>query len=224
MKLPDLSRLHELRMATTAAGYELDAMRDRFNALRSRHEDGTAPQAVGAHQLFQTPEPIAARLAEIADLRPGLSVLEPSAGLGRLLRPIIAAGCNAYACEINAELAGVLFRMFPDVSLLQRDFLTVRPSWEGGCGLIVKPFGNGPVEFDRVCMNPPFTMRSDIAHIRHALQFLKPGGILAGICMAGRQREEALWDIAETWEELPAGTFREAGTNVPSILFSIRKN
>lgn len=214
MKLPDLSRLHDLRMATTAAGYELDAMRDRFNALRSRHEDGTAPQAVSAHQLFQTPEPIATRLAA---LLPGFSgsarVLEPSAGLGRILRALqdVPGIAETVAVEVDRELCGCLFRMdLPGVRIMQRDFLTVTPDETG--------------LFDGVAMNPPFTMRSDIAHIRHALQFLKPGGVLAGICMAGRQREAAFRDMAETWEELPAGTFREAGTNVPSILFSIRKN
>ena len=214
MKLPDLSRLHDLRMATTAAGYELDAMRDRFNALRSRHEDGTAPQAVSAHQLFQTPEPVAARLAA---LLPGFSgsarVLEPSAGLGRILRALqdVPGIAETVAVEVDRELCGCLFRMdLPGVRIMQRDFLTVTPDETG--------------LFDAVAMNPPFTMRADIAHIRHALTFIKPGGTLAGICMAGRQREEALWDIAETWEELPAGTFRESGTNVPSILFSIRKN
>jgi SAM-dependent methyltransferase len=212
MKLPDLSRLHDLRMATTAAGYELDAMRDRFAALRSRHEDGTAPQAVAAHQLFQTPEPIAARLAALLPAFSGAArVLEPSAGLGRILRALrdVPGIAETVAVEVDRELCGCLFRMdLPGVRIMQRDFLTVTPAETG--------------LFDAVAMNPPFTMRADIAHIRHALRFLKPGGILAGICMAGRQREEALWDIAETWEELPAGTFREAGTNVPSILFSIR--
>lgn len=205
-------------MATTAAGYELDAMRDRLNALRSRHEDGTAPQAVAAHQLFQTPEPIAARLAALLPAFSGSArVLEPSAGLGRLLRALreVPGIAETVAVEVDRELCGCLFRMdLPGVRIMQRDFLTVTPEETG--------------LFDAVAMNPPFTMRSDIAHIRHALRFLKPGGVLAGICMAGRQREAAFWDMAGTafervvWEELPAGTFREAGTNVPSILFSIR--
>ena len=114
------------------------------------------------------------------------------------------------AIETDAELCGCLFRMdLPNTRIMQRDFLTVGPSETG--------------LFDRVAINPPFIMRSDISHIRHALRFLKPGGMLAGICMAGRAREDALRPMAETWEPLPAGTFRATGTNVDTILFSIRK-
>ena len=215
-------RLHALRMENDAAKFAMDDMRPRFEALRTRHEDGTAPRAVSAYQLFQTPEPLAARLVELAELAPGLAVLEPSAGLGRLLRPIIAAGCTGYACEVNPDLAGELFRTFPDTPLLQRDFLTVRPSWEGGGALIVKPFPGGPVSFDRVAMNPPFHMRADVRHTLHALQFLKPGGVLVGLCLATRHRVEALQHLADHWETIPAGTFRGEGTNVETILFRIR--
>jgi len=199
-------------MATTAAGYELDAMRDRFHAMRDRHENGTAPQAVSAHQLFQTPEPIAARLAALLPAFSGSArVLEPSAGLGRILRALqdVPGIAETVAVEVDRELCGCLFRMdLPGVRIMQRDFLTVTPSETG--------------LFDAVAMNPPFTRKSDLRHIFHALTFIRPGGTLAGICMAGRQREDALRGLSSTWEELPAGTFREAGTNVPSILFSIR--
>jgi len=199
-------------MATTAAGYELDAMRDRFHAMRDRHENGTAPQAVSAHQLFQTPEPIAARLAALLPAFSGAArVLEPSAGLGRILRALqdVPGIAETVAVEVDRELCGCLFRMdLPGVRIMQRDFLTVTPEETG--------------LFDAVAINPPFTLKSDLRHICHALTFIRPGGTLAGICMAGRQREDALRGLSSTWEELPAGTFREAGTNVPSILFSIR--
>jgi len=211
MKLPDLSRLHELRMATTAAGYELDAMRDRFAALRSRHEDGTAPQAISAHQLFQTPEPVAARLAA---LLPGFSgsarVLEPSAGLGRLLRALqdVPGIAETVAVEVDRELCGCLFRMdLPGVRIMQRDFLTVTPEETG--------------LFDAVAMNPPFTRQSDIQHIRHALTFLRPKGTLVGICMAGIARESALKGMCNVFESLPRGVFSSEGTSIASVMFRI---
>lgn len=71
-------------------------------------------------------------------------------------------------------------------------------------------------------MNPPFHMRSDIKHILHALTFLKPGGTLAGICMAGHRREQTIRPLCSTWEPLPAETFRAEGTKTPAILFSIK--
>ena len=190
----------------------MDAIRGRFQTLSDRHENGTAPQAVAAHQLFQTPAPIATRLVSLLSPFPaGCTVLEPSAGLGRILRAFPADFDGDFvAVETDAGLCGCLFRMdLPKTRIMQRDFLTVEPSETG--------------LFDYVAMNPPFTMRSDIAHIRHALRFLKPGEVLAGICMAGRAREDALMPMAETWEPLPAGTFRATGTNVDTILFSIRK-
>jgi phospholipid N-methyltransferase len=41
-------------------------------------------QTVVAPQLFPTPPDIAARMVELTDLKPGQSVLEPSAGTGNI--------------------------------------------------------------------------------------------------------------------------------------------
>lgn len=223
MNPPDLSRLHSLRMDNQATGYAMEEMRPRFEALRTRHEDGTAPRAIAASQLFQTPAALAARMVELAEPRPGLAWLEPSAGLGRILRPILATDPgHVHANEIDAKLAGELFREFPTVSLTQRDFLDIPPTREGGAGLLVKPFPGSPPFFDRIVMNPPFTMRSDIRHIEHALKFLASDGVLVGLCLATHHRETALRSRCDHWETIPSGTFRKEGTNVETILFRIR--
>jgi SAM-dependent methyltransferase len=217
-------RLHALRLANDQKRQDMDTMAPRFDRLRDRHTNGTAPRAVSAFQLFQTPEDIAARMVELAEPRPGLDWLEPSAGLGRIITPILATDpASVTACEENAEIAGELFRTFPGVVLGQGNFLDRKPSWEGGGALIVKPFPNGPVQFDRIAMNPPFHMRADVRHILHALQFLKPGGVLVGLCLATHHREIALRHLADHWETTPAGTFRKEGTNVETYLFRIRK-
>jgi SAM-dependent methyltransferase len=153
---------------------------------------------------------------------PGLSWLEPSAGLGRILRPILSTEpASVTACEVSAELSGELFREFPGVTLGQGDFLERLPAFEGGGGLIVKPFPGGPPFFDRIVMNPPFHMRADVRHIRHALKFLRPGGVLVGLCLATHHREAALRPLADVWETIPAGAFRSEGTGVETILFKI---
>jgi SAM-dependent methyltransferase len=199
-------RLHALRLANDAKRDEMDAMASRFNALRTRHEDGTAPRAVTAYQLFQTPEPLAARMVGLAEIRPGCSVLEPSAGLGRLLRPILAMPrALVTACEISPDLCAELYQEFPEVRLLQGDFLTKA----------IEPF-------DRIVMNPPFHMRSDIRHIQHARQCLAPGGILVGLCLSGHRREETLRQHCDHWEIIPAGAFKQEGTAVETILFRIQ--
>jgi 16S rRNA G1207 methylase RsmC len=71
-------------------------------------------------------------------------------------------------------------------------------------------------------MNPPFHMRLDIRHILHARQFLKPGGRLAAICMAGPRREAVLRPLAASWEPLEPGTFKEAFTHVAAVLLTIQ--
>ena len=206
MKPPDLSRLHAARMRNTKTGYRMDEMRGRFDRLRDRHTNGTAPQAIAAHQLFQTPPALAARMVELADIQPGHAVLEPSAGLGRILRPVLERNpASVTACEVNADLAGELFRTFPGVTLWQGDFINRNPA---------------PV-FDRIVMNPPFTMRSDLKHIAHARQFLAPDGVLVGLCLSTHHRETALRDSCDVWEVIPAGTFRAEGTGVETILFRI---
>ena len=201
-------RLHALRLANDEKRAEMDSMAPRFARLRDRHTNGTAPRAVSAFQLFQTPAPLAARMVALASPAPGLSWLEPSAGLGRILRPILETHPTAVsAVETAPDLAAELFTAFPQVRLMQGDFLA-------------RQFGR----FDRIVMNPPFHMRADIQHVRHALQHLAPGGVLVGLCLSTHHRESALRPLADHWETIPAGTFRAEGTNVETILFRISKN
>ncbi len=197
-------RLHALRMENDQRGFDMADLRPRFAALASRHEDGKAPRAVSAFNLFQTPPDIAARL--VALLGTPARVLEPSCGLGRLLDAITAP--EVVAVEVAPQLCAELFRQNREgVKLMQRDFLTVTPSETG--------------LFDGIALNPPFHMRSDIRHIEHALKFLKPGGALAALCLDTPHREKALRDRCATWEKIPAGAFRSEGTGVACVLLSI---
>jgi len=198
-------------MENDEARYRQEDMAPRFDRLANRHENGAAPRAVSAFNLFQTPHEIAADLARKLKIKPGENGLEPSCGLGRLLDYALQySPGHIVAVEVAPNLAGEIFRRNPSgVSLIQRDFLTVSPD-------DFKPF-------DFVIMNPPFHMRADVAHIRHALKFLRPGGRLGAICMDTTQREAALKGIADSWVRLPAGTFKEEGTRVPSVMLTITK-
>lgn len=200
-----LQRLQALRRENDAKGDAMDAIRPRFEGYRTRHEDGTAPRAITAHQLFQTPRPLAQRMADLAHIDHRHTVLEPSAGLGRILSPILALGpAKVTACEISPDCCRELFENFPDVALIQGDFLA-------------RELGT----FDRIVMNPPFTMRSDIRHVRHALKHLAPGGVLVGLCLSTDHREKALRPLCDLWEIIPAGTFNESNTGVETVLFRI---
>ena len=206
------NRLHSLRMENTAAKYHLDDLRPRFERITQRHQNGTAPRAVVAFQLFQTPAPLAARLAALLHLEPGARVLDPSAGLGRLIDAVeIYHPGEVVAVEVSPQCAGELYRRNQEgfgMVIRQRDFLTCTPA----------EFGL----FDAVAMNPPFHMRADIRHIEHARKFLKPGGRLAAICMDTEHRRAALQPLAATWDTIPEGGFSEAGTRVPVVLLTIQ--
>ncbi len=206
-----LDRLHGLQIDTILAGADMDAQRGRFDRLRNRHKNGTAPVAVTAFQLFQTPPDLAAQLVALLDLAPGARVLEPSAGLGRLLDAIAPhAPAEIVAVETAPQLCAQLFKQDrPCVRLVQRDFLACTPADLGG--------------FDAVAMNPPFHMRADIRHTLHALTFLRPGGALAGLCMDTNPRASTLRPLCDHWQPIPAGAFRAEGTSVPTVLFRIRK-
>lgn len=207
MKPTAMDRLRALREENDDAGAFMCAMRPRFERMKSRHENGTAPRAVSVYQLFQTPSELARRLVAVVNALPGMRILEPSAGLGRILDALPPG--DVVAVESAPQIAAELFRQNRDgVTLVQRDFLSCT----------VGEFGI----FDRVVMNPPFHMRADIRHILHAKKFLKHGGSLAALCLNTRQRAEALRPMAATWEELPEGLFAKEGTRVSCVMITIQ--
>lgn len=125
-----------------------------------------------APQLFPTLAALARQVVALADIRLGMSVLEPSAGTGALVRAI-PAGARVVAVELIANLARALEYMVPDVRC--GDFLAM----------------NGELgTFDRIVMNPPFDHGADIKHIEQARAKLKPGGWLVAICAEARGSEK----------------------------------
>jgi phospholipid N-methyltransferase len=208
----DRVKLARLRLARSAellelAGERMAAQAPRFAKLASRHENGTAPQAVSSHQLFPTPPEIAWRMVSMAGIQPGHRVLEPSAGTGRLLvrMPVDA---DVTAVEISPELQAVIYQDFPGVKLKAGDFLARTCADLGG-------------PFDRIVMNPPFTRGSDVRHILHARTLLARDGHLVALCYDGVEQNKRLRPIAKSWEVLPAGSFRSEGTGAGVVLLTL---
>ena len=197
-------RLHREHVAATAKPADEVAAAAPFQAMRETIKAGV--QVVTAPALFPTPPDLARRMVELADLDFNNRVLEPSAGTGNIVEAILrraasSQGITVQAVEINRTLADRLSTQ--PVQVECADFLACN----GNLGT-----------FDRVLMNPPFTNAADIQHIQHALTFLKPGGRLVAICANGPRQQAALKSQAETWEDLPADTFAEAGTSVRAAL------
>jgi tRNA G10 N-methylase Trm11 len=166
--------------------------------------------------LFPTPAALAARMIEMADIRPGQAVLEPSAGTGRIAQAIKAAGVEPMCIELNYSAAELLKSR--GYFCEHTDFLTWQP-----------PAAD---RFNAVVMNPPFSNGQNITHVLHAYDLLAPGGRLVAIMSEGtfyRSDKKAVafrdWldNLGGTSEKLPEGTFKASGTQVSARLVVIDK-
>lgn len=173
-------------------------------------------QVVTANQLFPTPQSLAERMVSEAGLNYGETVLEPSAGTGRILKAIyndshFSGIEKVVAVEINGKLCDSLKLSYPEVQLHRMDFLKYKPN----------------NLFNKIIMNPPFENGVDIKHIMHAWSMLASGGRLVAICAFGpRQKKEIgklVDDFGGVWENLPDGSFKESGTNVHTALIIVDK-
>lgn len=163
------------------------------------------------YQAFYTPAELAERLVEMAGVSTKL-VFEPSCGDGALVRECFRQGAReVHAIEINEAISGKFWSEFDrkNTTLWNGDFLKLSPSSSNTYG--------------RIVMNPPFTGGADVKHIKHALEFLRPGGRLVAICSASTKAEKELKPMAVSWEVIPAGAFKSSGTNVSTVMLAIDK-
>ena len=145
-------------------------------------------------QQFSTPLPLAYAALKAAAIRPGDTVLEPSAGTGMLA---VMAQCalasrvagHLHLNEIADVRAGLLAALFPEADVTRHnaeaiaDFLPeLRPSV--------------------VLMNPPFSATpgverirhdADLRHLRSAFSMLPPGGRIAAITSSHCVPGDAAW-------------------------------
>jgi len=160
---------------------------------------------------FPTPPKLVARLIELAEIKPGMTVLEPSAGQGHIADELVKIECTLYLVEILPENRTVLeskgYRLAGD------DFLKFTGA------------------FDRIVMNPPFEKQADIDHVLHAYSLLKQGGRLvsvmgAGVAFRENRKTKDFRELVEAngWSERnPEGSFKESGTMVNTITVVLDK-
>lgn len=161
-------------------------------------------------QFYETPAEVAAQLVEMAGLPPGSSILEPSAGSGRIVDAALAAGHRVSACEIQDRFHGAL--VAKGCTMVGRDFLN-----------ITMPPDDGGMEFDGVIANPPFTRCQDVGHVSKMFTHVKDGGVVVAVMSPAWLFRGTLMHVefrrfvAEyggTWTELPPSTFASSGTHV----------
>jgi protein-L-isoaspartate O-methyltransferase len=157
-------------------------------------------------QLFETPPSLAVHLVELAEIRLGMDVLEPSAGRGNIADELAKRGYNVSVIEILPDNQLILENKGHQI--VGNDFLKY-----------------GRKAFDRIVMNPPFSQQQDIDHVYHAWDLLKPGGRLVAIMSAGtlhRDNRKAQYfrDLLNEygWSEInPDDAFKVSGTMVRTI-------
>ena len=166
-------------------------------------------------QFYPTPEKVAKRVVELAEIKEGMSLLEPSAGRGNLL-DVIPVFCNILCVEPLIENSDILRKK--------------------GYNHTVETFEsfkeNTTQKFDRIVMNPPFAGQKDALHLMMAFELLEQKGVLTAIIS-----ENALYyqtDISDTLrsflkehnayiENIPSNAFEESGTTIETVIVKIKK-
>lgn len=189
-------------------------------------------------QFFATPNEIADRLVELAEINDNDIVLEPSAGQGAIIRAIrrVSQKCTIEAVELMPVNHSILQKLamtpdYPytkqgfnwDFTLHLGDFLNYTPTYAFG----------GMKTFTKIIANPPFTKNQDIDHIRQMYSHLKVGGRLVTVASrswvnGGQKKQFAFREwLEEVWadvEEIEPGRFKESGTSVGGVIITINKD
>lgn len=174
-------------------------------------------QKVGI-DFFPTPAHVAQRMAQLAHIREGMRVLEPSAGNGNLADAAKAEGGVVDVIEISDSLRNILTAK--GYTVVAHDFDGFTPE---------QPY-------PAILMNPPFSNRQDAAHIMRAFGMLASGGTLVAIAGEGvffgkDQKAVAFRDWLDAneadVEPLEGGTFKDntllAQTGANARLIVLRK-
>jgi len=189
--------------------------------------------------FFETPKAVVEMLIERADLKPGMFMLEPSAGRGAIALEIakfarqstphtcaavhtenaeflrgegLHVGCEDLLTCVEVQLENAAFLRKAGLYVECDDFLKWTP--------LMPP--------DRIVANPPFARQADVDHVLHAYDLLAPGGRLVSVMAAGIQfrktkKTEALLALSPKIEPLPDGAFKESGTNVRTCIVTLEK-
>lgn len=231
------------KLNAVAGGMRLKDFKSNVQPDHSHVKPTQTGDKVKDLQFYQTPDALACQLVLMAEIEPGHHVLEPSAGMGAIVRAIIrtsdAGKPSIAAVEIDPDKIKYLQELLGPDAVACCDFLQLDKA----------------AAFDRIVANPPFCGGQDIAHLKKMYDCLTIGGRL--VCVTApswltksdnTSREFRYWltdseepiglvpfseDGAEAsfrrpWkrtsiEKLPSGSFKESGTMVEALVVTIDK-
>jgi hypothetical protein len=174
--------------------------------------------------FFPTPSHLVTSVMEAPlfdTIQNGDSVLEPSAGFGALAEGMCTRLAHRQVqidcCEILPINQQVL--RSKGFEIVCDDFLIYKPE----------------KRYRAIVMNPPFNLATDryayITHILHAWELLDEGGFLIAFAPSGYtfRSDKKSYDFLSfvltygSWEELPAKSFHESGTDSVITLMTLEK-
>ena len=125
----------------------IDKVKELERSMVGRANDGL--------DFFPTPAAIADEMIETAGIEDGMTVLEPSAGMGHIADQLRQHDIEPDVVEMSSS---------------RRELLEAK-----GYNLVGRDFMDTTEKYDRIIMNPPFSDRRDFAHVQHAYSLLNPG-------------------------------------------------
>lgn len=155
-------------------------------------------------QFFETPENIANRMIELAEIREHETVLEPSAGRGAIAKYIKHCDC----VELEES---------------NREYLN-----DNGFSIVGKNFLDFNKEYDVIIANPPFTRQQDIDHVNHMFDLARKKivAVMSSSVIWRTNKKtvefrERVHALDSQIIELPEESFKSSGTNVNTCLVEI---
>lgn len=136
---------------------------DIKRVLKGICESGRMPDDK-SFQFYPTPDHVVERLIDLLDVDEAMRCMEPQAGTGAIAKKLPP---NTMCYELSTMRSDILKAQ--GFRCENVDFLDVTPE----------------AIYDRIAMNPPFDQGRAMHHFRHALKFLKPGGIIGAILPNG---------------------------------------
>lgn len=186
---------------------------DAIDDIIETWEVETVQETIKKFQFYPTPKEVVDYMIELADIKDGSNVLEPSAWQWSIIDWILSTWKDCYIVwvELNSNNFEILKSKY-DIELHNTDF-TEFNTW---------------IRYDRIVANPPFSKSQDVKHILDMYNLLKDWWKIVSVA--------SNWIIFREWKvydklrslnpeiiKLDEWSFKDSWTLVNTVLVIITK-